>query len=332
MATNESSNSVPVRKVWPTEDRHFTPWLAENIDRLSEAVGINLELVQEETPLPGGGRVDILAKIAGTGEYVVIENQMERSDNDHLAGLLNYASQSGSKVLIWVAGEFTDWHRRTLDWLNELNGMQIYGVKMSAWRKGETIERGLELVAGPNHRLAWPGFTYPAIKLTYLDFFRPVVAALWEKGIADKNLTKAGNNQVFPSGFSGIGYNVGFWHSFGGSPSLDVYLWIATRDQDRNKEIFDALNQYREEIECELPGVSWDRRDHQGMCSIYFIKRGSIKDSDEKLAELREWVLAMLPKLKAAFQPRLEKVMRELTPDEDLKDAGACAKAFEEIP
>ena len=68
------------------------------------------------------------------------------------------------------------------------------------------------------------------------------------------------------------------------------------------------------------------------MCSIYFIKRGSIRDSDQKLAELREWVLAMLPKLKAAFQPRLEKVMRELTPDEDLKGAGACEKPFEEIP
>lgn len=313
---SESGNwiPIPVREAWPLE-ANFTSWLAANLDLLSKKVGIGLELLQEEAPLPGwGGRVDILAKVAGTDvdQYVAIENQMEDSDNDHLAGLLNYASQCGSKILIWVAGGFTEWHRRTVDWLNELDGVQIYAVKMNAWRNGESIERGLELIAGPNHQLEWAGYTYPAVKRDYIEFFKPVVAELSEKGVIDTNVARASNNQTFPSGFRGIGYNIGFWHSFGGSPSLDVYLWIGTPDRDRNKAIFDALYRHGAEIESKLPGISWDRRTNQRMSTIYFIKRGSIDYPDEQLAELQEWAAEKLRKLKNVIQPHLSQVIREL--------------------
>ena len=309
----ESGDWTPleVRKVWPLE-ADFTTWLAGNLDILSAEIGVDLELIQEETTLPGNMRVDILARVAGSGEYVVIENQMEDSDNDHFAGLLHYASHSDSRLLILVAGEITHWYRRTMDWLNDLGEVAIYGVEMSARSKGDQVERILNIVAGPNHRSEWLGYTYPAAKRTYLDFFRPVVAKLSEEGIADTSVAKASNNQTFPSGFPGIGYNVGFWHSFGRSPSLDVYLWIGTPDRSRNKEIFDAMYRFREEIECELPGVGWDRKDNQSACSVYFIKRGSIWESEETFAALQTWALDKLPKLKCALQPRLEKVMSEL--------------------
>ena len=312
---SESDDWIPVavRKVWPLE-ADFTTWLAGNLDMLSAEIGIDLELIQEETTLPGNIRVDILARVAGTGEYVVIENQMEDSDNDHFAGLLHYASHSDSRILILVAGEITHWYRRTMDWLNDLDGVAIYGVEMSAWSKGERVERRLKVVAGPNHRSEWHGYTYPAAKRTYLDFFQPVVAKLSEEGIANTSVAKASNNQTFPSGFPGIAYNIGFFHSFRGHPSLDVYLWIAKGDRERNKEIFDALFQYREEVESELQGVGWDRRDNQRMCSIYLIKPGSIWESEETLAALQTWALDKLPKLKRALQPRLEKVMSELEP------------------
>ena len=259
----------------------------------------------------------LLAKVAGSDAYVVIENQMEDADNDHLAALLNYAAHSDSEILIWVAGGFSLRYRRTIDWLNSSTGLRIYGVKMSAWRNGETIERRLNPIVGPNQRVEWPKYGYPAINQKYNTFFRPLVADLWAIGISDRKMSGVSNDQVFPSGFAGIEYHVGFWHSFGGRPSLDVYLWIATPDQERNKEIFDALDRHRKEIEKELPGVSWDRRDHQRMCSIYFVTRGSIGDRDEKLAELQRWALDLVPNFKAAFQPRLEKVMREMAPEGD---------------
>ncbi len=305
---------VPVREAWPSE-ADFTTWLAENIDLLSRKIGLNLNLIQEEAWLAPSsdwqGRVDILAREDGTGDYVVIENQMEESDNDHFAGLLHYASHSGSRILILVAGSIGDCHRRTMDWLNEGNAVRIYGVEMSAWRNVNSIERRLELVAGPDKRSEWLAFEYPADKQRYLDFFRPLVAELVEKDIADRNIARPANDQEFPSGFAGIDYHVGFWSG----PSLDVYLWIATWDTDINKQIFDALHEQRTEIEEELPGVGWGRRDSQRMSAIYLQNPGSIGDSNEKLVELAEWASDVLPKLKSTIQPRLEKIMNALQPD-----------------
>lgn len=316
MTTPEAAKSerVNVRCIWPLE-ADFTTWLAENIDLLSKVVGLQLQLVQEETWLTGWpewtGRVDILAKIAEGSDYAVIENQMEPSDNDHLAGVLNYASHSDSRVLILVASEITPWHRRTMDWLNEGNGIRIYGVEMSAWRNGDVIERRLDLVAGPDCRIEWPGFQFPPDKQKYLDFFRPLVEELAKQGIADRRVPRASNDQAFPSGFAGIDYHVGFWSG----PSLDVYLYIALNDGERNKQIFDSLYQQREEIKMELRGVGWGRRDNQRMSVIYLQNPGSIGDSDEKLVELRTWALDMLPKLKSTIQPRLEEIMSKLQSD-----------------
>ena len=136
---------VSAREIWPHEARDFTPWLAENLDWLSKVVGIDLELIQEEAPLPGwGGAVDILANVAASDDYVVIENQMEVSDNDHLAGLLNYASHSDSKILVCVAGGFTEWHRRTMDLLNDGKNIKIYGVEICVWSDGEELVGGLK--------------------------------------------------------------------------------------------------------------------------------------------------------------------------------------------
>ena len=304
---------VPVRKVWPLE-ANFTNWLAANMDALSREVGIQLELVQEETPIPGNMRVDVLAKVSETDEYVVIENQMEESDNDHFAGLLNYASHSDARILILVAGGITDWHRRTMDWLNDADGIWIYGVEMSAWRNGSQVELRLDLVAGPNKRMEWSGYQYPADKQKYLDFFRPLVAELLEQGITQRNVAKPSNDQEFPGGFDGITYHCGFWG--GSDPWFSIYLWIATQSQEFNKAILDAIHKWHKpSIECELAEVWWDRRDKQRMSAIGISIPGSIEDSDERLSEIRGWAAENILKFKSVIQPCLDQVMLELQPN-----------------
>lgn len=321
MTTPESGKAeqIDVRSVWPLE-ADFTTWLAENMDLLSKVVDLELQLVQEETWLTGWpewtGRVDILARIAESGDYVVIENQMEPSDNEHLAGVLNYASHSDSRVLILVASEITAWHRRTMDWLNEGNGIRIYGVEMSAWCNGDAIERRLDLVAGPNLRIGWPGFQYPPDRQKYLDFFRPLVAELRKQGIADRGVPRASNDQSFPSGLHDITYHVGFWSG----PAASVYLWIATWDADFNKRVFDALERCREKINGDLeelvadPGgmILWERRDNMRMSAVIVTRTGSINYPQEQLDEIREWMLKTLPKFKDVIGPRLKAVMAKL--------------------
>ncbi len=88
------------RTVWFSEAGDFTPWLAQNIDVLAEALGLTLTVTATEVSV-GDFRLDILAE-TDDGRVVVIENQLERTDHGHLGQCLVYASglEPGSTVAV----------------------------------------------------------------------------------------------------------------------------------------------------------------------------------------------------------------------------------------
>jgi hypothetical protein len=132
---------VDARTMWPNEAAHFTPWLAhpDNINRLGEAIGFELEVEHTEVAV-GPFAADILARETATGNYVVIENQLNRTDHDHLGKSLTYAAALGAKTVVWVATEFTDEHRKTLDWLNDnsVEDLSFFGVQVELWAIDES--------------------------------------------------------------------------------------------------------------------------------------------------------------------------------------------------
>ena len=107
---------VDVREIWDKEDTDFTPWLAqeENIERLGLALGIDL-IVEAEEKEVGPFRADILCKDEATDEWVLVENQLEKTDHKHLGQLLTYATGLDAVSIVWIAKEFSDEHRATLD-------------------------------------------------------------------------------------------------------------------------------------------------------------------------------------------------------------------------
>lgn len=110
---------VDLRDIWKTEATDFTPWLAseDNLKLLSETLGLELELEAQEKSV-GPFRADVLCRNCGSEEWVLIENQLERTDHTHLGQLLTYASGLEAVTIIWVASHFREEHRSTLDWLN----------------------------------------------------------------------------------------------------------------------------------------------------------------------------------------------------------------------
>ena len=84
---------IELRDIWISESSHFTPWLAreENLLTLGETLGLELELEAQEKTV-GPFRADILCKDIGSNAWVLIENQLERTDHSHLGQLLTYAS------------------------------------------------------------------------------------------------------------------------------------------------------------------------------------------------------------------------------------------------
>src|SRR5256885_2050308 len=128
---------VDLREVWLSESSGFTPWLAqqENMKLLGETIGIDLECEAQEKEV-GPFRADILCKDTATDSWVLIENQLERTDHGHLGQLLTYAAGLEAVTIVWVAREFTDEHRAALDWLNEITGQKFnfFGLEIELWR------------------------------------------------------------------------------------------------------------------------------------------------------------------------------------------------------
>lgn len=122
---------VPLRSIWKNEAQDFTPWLADNIEELGEALGLELEYEDREVSV-GPYSADILARDAGTGKYVVIENQLEKTNHDHLGKCITYSAVLDASAVVWIASDFTEEHKKALDWLNDHTSDEIafYGVKL----------------------------------------------------------------------------------------------------------------------------------------------------------------------------------------------------------
>ncbi len=143
---------VPPREVWQHEAQHFTPWLLANADVLGELLGMELELDVAEHPV-GGFSLDLMGRDALTGQVVIVENQLETTDHQHLGQILTYAAGTDPTTIVWVAAAFRSEHRSALDWLNARTdeGTRFFGVELGLVRIGDSAPApAFKLVAQPN--------------------------------------------------------------------------------------------------------------------------------------------------------------------------------------
>ena len=319
----DGTEQVDVRTMWEHEALDFTPWLAENLHLLGDALGMNLESVQMEVPV-GPYYLDILARDADDGVKVAIENQLEETDLHHLGQLLTYATGSGAQVAIWVAPEFVYEHAQALHRLNEWTkeSIKFFGVKVEVIEKagGEPLEARFRKVVYPGgweKDVTLPSGEMPATKRQYHEFFQPLVTKLLGDGFADKTIQHWDHTgRFFPSRFDEYtGYAVSFWKN-----CAWVSLHIQMEDTELTKRIFDELVAKRDDVESSIdadadPEWEWLRHDRYTFSSINVRRDGSIDDPPEKLEETRAWMLDLLPKLREAFDPGLERVLKELHPE-----------------
>lgn len=146
---------VELRDIWMSESSDFTPWLAreENLLILGETLGLELELEAQEKAV-GPFRADILCKDIETNAWVLVENQLERTDHSHLGQLLTYASGLEAVTIVWIAARFTEEHRSTLDWLNRITDetFRFFGVEVELWRIGDSpAAPRFNIVSKPNN-------------------------------------------------------------------------------------------------------------------------------------------------------------------------------------
>ena len=110
---------VPLREIWHHEAIDFSAWLAkeENLSLLSEQLGLNL-IDAETERFVGSYRCDIVCRDEMSGQVVLIENQLEPTNHDHLGKIITYASGLNASVVVWIVESAREEHANAIEWLN----------------------------------------------------------------------------------------------------------------------------------------------------------------------------------------------------------------------
>ena len=298
---------VELRDVWRDEARDFTSWLAlpDNLERLSDAVRMDLELDGTEVPV-GPYKADIVAMDLDANKKVVIENQLEKTNHDHLGKIITYASGLEAECVIWIAREFTEEHRRALDYLNEKMApdMWLFGIEMQLFRIGDSPPAPMfKIVARPNEYTAAVKATSKEQSETqtqYFEFWSAFRAHCANKGSSLK-LRKPRAQHWFSlavgrSRFS-IGLTVTRQHK-----RLGCEIYIRGSNA---KKAFGLLMKTRAAIDVEIPGLEWQELPEKQDARIVLFKPDFDIDQHDAWQSGFDWLMKKGELFHRVFAPRI---------------------------
>jgi hypothetical protein len=291
---------VSIRSVWSNEERDFTPWIKENISLIADLIERDIEDVENEITV-GSYSADLVGKIVGTGELIVIENQFGETNHDHLGKLLTYLSGKNAKIGIWIAEDFRPEHIATLDYLNEnvkADGPSLFGIKIEIKKIGNSDPAPeLVIVVKPNEyqrEISQEILSEADRKRhkTRLEFFSKLIDKYkelnpnWHKVKAQPESWLA-----FTAGRPGFSFVWAFKMKNGWRFSIE--LSIDQRDQEENKRMLKELEKMRGEIEKELGfQVDFEELPERRACKIEYSKQTSgpiTRLTEDELEELTKW-------------------------------------------
>ena len=244
---------IDLRDVWGIEP-DFTNWLAqkENLDLLGEEIGVDIKPIKTEANV-GQFKVDILAEEESSGRKIIIENQLEDTNHDHLGKIITYASGYDAEIIIWVVRDVREEHQRAVEWLNEHTDEKTgyFLIKVELWQiEGSNPAPKFDVLVSPNEwakaiKASPAGGELSDTKLQQLDFWTKF------KGFVRAKDTRIRLQTPRPQHW----YDVSM-----GSSEAHVALTINTRENllgceiyiSRNKELFKFLQERKEEIEKEI--------------------------------------------------------------------------------
>ena len=304
---------VDPREAWSHEAADFTPWLAEHISELGNALGLELELQSKEAAV-GPFSLDLLARTLETNRTVIIENQLESTDHDHLGKLLTYAGGYDANVIVWVTRGFRDEHRQALDWLNQRTDgdTEFFGVVVEVWKIDDSRPAPhFKMVATPNE---WRKETAESVRVgnmsdksrRYKTFFQGLIDSLREREFTNARKALPYNSYLFSAGH---GQRVRYAACLAEGKKARIEVYIDSSDKDWNEHLFEQLKEQKKAIESELSErLEWEPRKDRRLSRIAASREGSIEDDQETLKEIENWMVDKLLDFKRVFGPRLNEL------------------------
>ena len=308
---------VDLRDIWASEPQDFTPWLAreENLAVLAETLDLDLELEAKEKPV-GPFRADLLCKDTNSNAWVLIENQLERTDHGHLGQLLTYASGLEAVTIVWIASRFTEEHRSTFDWLNRITDkdFNFFGLEVELWRIGTSVPAPkFNIVSKPNDWSRSVSQAARAIDEGELSATRGMQLAYWTafRAVLDKSAGPVSSNRKPPTR-SAIHYPIGRtgFRLGAGMTRQQRQIWAELYLSKQNaKAFFHLLQEQKEEIEAEL-GDTLDWREIRGGndSRIVIYLDDVDPEAEEDWPRQHEWLAARLNDLHRVFANRVKEL------------------------
>lgn len=294
-----------LRSVWAHEEYDFSSWLSEeeNLALLSDAIGIDIVLEELESAV-GGFSVDLYASEEGTGRRIIIENQLEDTNHDHLGKIITYASGKDASVVVWIVKRARDEHRQAIEWLNQHTDEQIgfFLVEIELWQIDDSAYAPMfKVVERPNDwakeikKVSATSNATQQARLEYWTAFNNY--AFGNKAFAKEFKQRKPSTDHWMSlsiGSSACGMSILRLQQHS---QIGVELYISD-----DKELFRSLYERKEEIEADV-GAKLDWRElPEKKASRILIKRNANLTDEQEWPQQFEWIMDNLVRMKKAFK------------------------------
>ena len=305
---------VPLREVWRHEAHDFTQWLQENIDFLNEALDLNLVSVERERNA-GDFSIDLVAEDEG-GQTAIIENQLEKSNHDHLGKIITYVTAMSAHTAIWIVSEPRPEHVAAIAWLNESSSASFYMVKVEAVRIGDSPAAPIfTLIVGPSEEAQDAGATKRV--LAEGDSIRK---RWWTQLIERSAKVSKLHAHIAPSEYSwistssgvrGLGYNYVVAQE---ECSAELYIDRGKNSEEENKHLYDLLFAQKAAIEQSFgEPLSWQRLEGRRACRIrYTSTDGGYRSPEEQWPRIQDGIIGAMNRLEKALHPHIAKLRENI--------------------
>lgn len=304
---------IELRKAWGHEANNFTKWLAdeENLSLLSDEIGIDIKLLQTEANV-GKFNVDILAEEENTGRKIIIENQLEATNHDHLGKIITYASGYDAEIIVWIVKEAREEHKQAIDWLNDHSDDQsnFFLIKMELWQIGNSsFAPKFQKISEPNDwaktvRKSTAQANLTEIKVLQLEFWNKF------KEYAQNKSSKLKLRKTYPQ----------HWYDISiGSREAHITLTINIQKDlitceiyiPDSKDLFYGLEKYKEKVEKELgEKLGWFALEGKKASRIKLTKEADINET-KNWEQYFEWLRENSEKLQKVFLKYIRKVQQQ---------------------
>ena len=296
---------VDIRELWKHEQYDFSEWLSkkENIENLNEILGLTLVDISKETYV-GTYRCDLFAKDETTGIKVIIENQLEISNHDHLGKIITYASGLDAKVVVWIVKEAREEHRSAIEWLNNNTNSNVnfFLIEIHAYKIGNSDPAPMfQVVEQPNDFIKNNKSTNRDESMNKsqsqrIEFWNQFNNVVIDRG-KPFNIRKATTDHW---------YNIAI-----GTSDAHIDITLVNKDSligvelyiTDNKELFDKLYSRKDEIEEELGlQLDWRRLDNSKASRIVYHIKGLNFDDHSNYDELMNKTIDLAVLMRNTFK------------------------------